>query len=132
AVTASSIAPPTLVTSSASNIGSTAATLNGTVTPNGSPTGAYFEWGATATYGNITPSQTIGGGADNVGVTSNLTGLTPVTTYHYHVVATNGAGTATGRDLTFVTNTGGVTATAPSVTTTAAGAVGQTIASLNG
>ena len=38
----------------------TTATLNVTVNPNGYPTTAWFQWGTTATYGNVTSVADLG------------------------------------------------------------------------
>src|SRR3989344_7787547 len=49
---------PTVTTNSATNITSTSATLNATVNNNGLTAIAWFEYGLTTAYGNITSSQT--------------------------------------------------------------------------
>lgn len=95
---------PTVVTNPATAVLGTTATLNGTVTANGSSTTVTFEWGLTASYGNTiaaTPSTV----TVNVPtpVYANLTGLAPVTTYHFRCVGVNGIGTTYGADLTFTT-----------------------------
>ncbi|MFI5247260.1 MAG: FG-GAP-like repeat-containing protein, partial [Nitrospirales bacterium] len=95
--------PPTIVTSGSSAVASTSASLNGTVNPNGFSTTAYFQWGSTTSYGTNTPNQSVGSGTSGVGVTANLTGLTPGTTYHYRVVASNLGGTTNGPDLILTT-----------------------------
>ena len=46
---------PTVNTGFATNITVNSATLNNTVNPNGTATGAFFQWGNTYTFGNITP-----------------------------------------------------------------------------
>src|SRR5205814_8890424 len=50
-----SCTPPSVTTGSATAIGRTSATLNGTANPNGSATTANFEYGLTTSYGNTTP-----------------------------------------------------------------------------
>ena len=100
AVAASS---PTVRTDPATNISTTTATLTATVNPNGNQTGVGFQYGITSAYGEASPNHPIGGGAKAVTVTSKITGLTPGTVYHYHVVALNQAGAATGADRTFTT-----------------------------
>lgn len=57
-----------------------------------------------------------------------LTGLTPDTTYHYRVVASNATGSTFGPDYTFTT----APATPPAVTTGAGGEVTQTSVTLTG
>jgi len=106
-IAATTASPPTATTDPATNINGNSTTLNATVNPNGSTTTVYFEWGTTTSYGNITPIQPIGSGTSPISVSANLTGLSPNTTYHYRIVATNVVGTTTyGSDMSFTT-TGG-------------------------
>jgi hypothetical protein len=78
-------------------------TITGLVTPMGAGTTYRFEWGATAAYGQTTPVQEAGGGLEPVDVSASLTGLTPNTTYHYRLVATNPGGTTVGENRYFTT-----------------------------
>jgi hypothetical protein len=78
-------------------------TLDGRVDPNRSATVAHFEWGLTAAYGNQTPDVDVGKGSTAVDFSAVLNGLTPNTTYHYHVVATNAAGITRSGDRQFKT-----------------------------
>jgi hypothetical protein len=82
---------------------STAATLNGTLSPNGSDTSYYFEYGTSTNYGVTTPSVDAGTGSSAQAVSVTLTALSPSTTYHFQLVATNANGTTDGGDLNFVT-----------------------------
>ncbi len=97
---------PTATTVAASGLGSTAATLNGTVDDNGAATTVTFEYGTTTGYGtSVTASPgSLSAGSGSTVVTKALTGLTPRTTYHYRVKGVNSAGTTVGSDLTFTTN----------------------------
>ena len=88
---------PVATTSAASNITADGATLNGTVNPNGSTTGYYFEWGTDTTYGNTTALTEIASGVTNVSVTATLTGLTTGTTYYFRLVAYNAGGLTLGQ-----------------------------------
>jgi hypothetical protein len=120
--------PPTAATNAASGVGTTAATLNGTVNANNSSTTVTFQYGLSASYGSTvtaTPSPVTG--TTNTAVSSAISGLTPNTTYHYRVVGQNAGGTANGADMTFTTG-----AVAPTATTNAASGVGTTAAALNG
>ena len=94
---------PTATTSAATSVGTTTATLNGTVNPNGQPATVQFQYGLTAAYGSI--ASVAGPLTGNTGqaVSANLTGLTPGTTYHFLVSATNVIGSGTGSDLVFTT-----------------------------
>jgi len=114
------------VTSAATNVTLTSATLNGSANPFGHATTWYFEYGTSTSYGTKTALQSAGSGTSSVNVSANITGLKVGKTYHYRLVAMNTAGTAHGSDITFLT------AAAPTVVTAAASAVGATSATLNG
>lgn len=98
---------PIPVTTAASNITISSATLNGTLDPNGAsttyPVSYYFQWGLTTAYGNNTTivSGVTGSGASEV--SANISGLVGTTTYHYRLVASNAEGTVNGSDQIFVT-----------------------------
>jgi subtilisin family serine protease len=94
---------PTVTTGSSTNVTPTAATLNGTVNPNGLSTTYYFQWGTTASYGNSTSSQSAGSGTSPIVVSANLSSLTMSSIYHYRLVGTNSSGTIYGSDMTFTT-----------------------------
>jgi hypothetical protein len=90
----------------ANPISSTGATLNATINPNGSATTTHFEYGTTTAYGSVTPddSASAGAGQGDIGVSAAVTALTPGTTYHFRVVASNGTGgDINGADQTFST-----------------------------
>ncbi|MCX6251866.1 MAG: T9SS type A sorting domain-containing protein [Bacteroidetes bacterium] len=97
-------AGPTVVTLPASGVGSTSATLNGTINPNGNSTTATFKYGLTVAYGSTIPGipSPITGNSD-VPVSAVLTGLLTNTTYHYQLCGTNALGTNCGTDQTFYT-----------------------------
>lgn len=83
----------------------TSATLNARINPNGSATSYRFEYGPTAAYGTTIPVPDAGAGN---GVTSlifseAISGLSPDTTYHYRLIATNANGANTSPDHTFST-----------------------------
>jgi hypothetical protein len=98
--------PPAVVTGAANSIGSTVATITGTVNPQGGATTHSFQWGLTTAYGNpvfiLFPSPT-GNGTAPVPLSLKLTGLKPSTTYHYRLRAANTAGSTLGGDATFKT-----------------------------
>jgi len=95
--------PPSATTNQATNVTATSATLEGTVFPNQNDTTYYFEYGTTTAYGTQTPTQGPVGGNAGKTATADVTGLTPSTTYHFRLVATNSAGTSVGNDMTFTT-----------------------------
>ena len=91
-------AAPAVVTSPASALGPTSATVAGTVDPNGSSTGWWVEYGTSTSYGSRTDTQSAGAGASPVGVSVRLSGLRAGVTYHFRVVAANAVGTTRGGD----------------------------------
>ena len=95
------VSAPGATTSAATGVTTTAATLNGSVTPNGTDTTYSFQWGTDTSYGNTTAAGDAGSGTSAVSVSANLSSLTPGTTYHFRVVASNAAGTTYGADQTF-------------------------------
>ncbi len=94
---------PTVTTNTPTNLNGNSVTLNGSVTANGADTIVYLQWGTSSSYGNATTSQSIGNGTNNLGVSINVTGLNPITTYHYRIVANNVIGTSYGEDMSFTT-----------------------------
>jgi hypothetical protein len=95
--------PPAVITQAATTITSTGVTLNGVVNAHADSSTAKFEYGLTDTYGSsVNIVEPITGDAD-APLSAVLSGLTPNTTYHYRLTATNSAGTTNGSDLTFTT-----------------------------
>ena len=105
--------PPSATTTSATNLTSTTATLNGTVTADKSATAYHFQYGTTTAYGSTTATQTqaAANGHNAHQVSANVAGLSPSTTYHFRVVATNSVGTVNGSDMIFTTPAAGGTGT---------------------
>jgi hypothetical protein len=99
--------PPTVTTEGASGLGTTTATLEGTVNPNGLDTHYFFEYGKNGTlFENFAPSlpgNDAGSGSVPVKVDVKLTELTPYTTYCYRMVASNSTGTSYGAEKEFST-----------------------------
>ena len=95
--------PPAVLTRLAGTHSGTAATLNGSVNPNGATTTARFDYGASASYGASTPLLNVGNGTNVISVSNVVTGLTPNSTYHFRLVASNSGGTNYGADQTFTT-----------------------------
>ena len=100
--TLSATGSPVVKTNPATNVTSSSARLNGSLDPHGLTTTVYFKWGTTTSYGHTTPAQTQTGNTYR-NITANISGLTRHHTYHFRIVATNSAGTRTGRNLTFST-----------------------------
>ncbi|MFH0888178.1 MAG: fibronectin type III domain-containing protein [Planctomycetota bacterium] len=94
---------PSATTLPAGDITLDSATFNGLVNPNGLSTSASFQWGTSAGYGNLTPSQSIGNGNSNLNVFASLSGLTSGTTYYFRLRASNSKGTTYSSGLSFTT-----------------------------
>jgi hypothetical protein len=79
-------------------------TLEGTVNPDGEPvTSCQFEYGTESSYGQIAPCAVLpGSGSSPVTVRAQVSGLAPLGTYHYRLVAGNANGTNAGSDHSFV------------------------------
>ena len=95
--------PPIATTNPATNIGTTSATLDGSLDPHGLTTTVHFQYGTTTSYGHNTPTQSRTGNTFQT-ITANVTGLTATTLYHFRIVATNSSGTTNGSDRTFTTH----------------------------
>ncbi|PIR89419.1 MAG: hypothetical protein COU07_00775 [Candidatus Harrisonbacteria bacterium CG10_big_fil_rev_8_21_14_0_10_40_38] len=107
---------PTVYTTNATGVTRDSAILNGSVNPNGATTRAWFEWGYTASLGNRTSYQNIGGGTSSFTVSAPIYNLSDNTTYYFRVVADNNYGTSYGSIYSFTTGTGS-NSLAPYVTT---------------
>jgi hypothetical protein len=118
---------PASVTTPASGIFGTFATLNGTVNPNGAATSAYFRYGVTTNYGSFSATNSLPATNATLLLSNLISGLTPVTSYHYQLVGSNVAGVSLGVDGTFTT-----TVAVPAVATLGASGVTATNATLNG
>ncbi len=119
-------AAPSATTGPTTEVGSTTATVTGSVDPGGQATTWDVEYGTSTSYGSKTASKSTGSGTAAVDVSAALTGLKAGTTYHYRVVATNGAGTSRGTDAVFTTTV------PPDVTTGTASGITASAATLNG
>jgi hypothetical protein len=98
-------AGPTVTTTAATAVGSTDATLNGTIDPEGIATTYHFEYGLDTNYGTSTADDSAGSGNSPVPATATPTGLLPNTLYHARLVGTNADGSIYGDDVTFTTAT---------------------------
>jgi len=121
-------APPTVVTTAATAITGTGATLNGTVIANGASTTVTFEYGLTVAYGStISGVPGTVNGTTLTACSGALTGLLPCTLYHFRIKGVNAQGTSNGGDLTFTT-----LPSSPTTVTNAATGITTTTATLNG
>lgn len=89
---------------SVSGITQSTVTLGILIAPNFSPTTYHVDYGTAGSYGSSS-AESAPIPADGVGhsVTLSLSGLSPATTYHYRVVATNSVGSSQTADQTFST-----------------------------
>ena len=119
---------PLVVTTAATAVSTTSATVNGTVNPSGVATNYYFQYGTTTGYGHVTATHAAGSGTAAAAFSAALSGLAAGATYHYRIVAVSAGGTADGRDVRFAT----AKTPSPGVVTGPASAVTATTASLTG
>jgi hypothetical protein len=111
--------PPIAITRNATHVRATSATLTGVAGPNvrgGDITRYFFEYGTTTAYGSTTPEGTVGSCPFGITppspycrvpkrqrVSADISELTPCTTYHFQLEATNPDGSTDGGDNTFTT-----------------------------
>ena len=149
--------PPTVTTVSATDITLKQVMLNATINPNEEQTYAWFEYGASTSFGTATEIQSAGSQSYLSTIRVRLSTLEPGTTYYFRVVAQNKYGTSYGLTMSFATSGGQPSANPPAgsytppsyypppsynppqssygmpaVTTLSAASVSQTSASLNG
>ena len=98
--------PPAVETGKATSIADTTAELNGTIDAIGDQTTFRFEYGPTTAYGSQAPAGAEGIAGNGIApraFSRPISGLQPLTTYHYRLVAKNSAGETAGADQTFTT-----------------------------
>ena len=104
-------AAPVISGGAASSIQSGSAVLNASLNPQNQTTEYFFEYGPTncalGACAKLPAQTTSGAGARQV--SSNLTGLSPESVYHFRLVARNGSGTAVGQDRSLETRASGRT-----------------------
>lgn len=103
AAPAQAASKPTISTGAAKSVTYNAATLGGSVNPQGSATSFYFQYGPTRAYGGQSAIGSAGAGTKSVAVGVGVGGLQPLTIYHYRLVGVNAEGTTLGADRTFQT-----------------------------
>jgi sugar lactone lactonase YvrE len=121
---------PAIPAESVSNVTHNRAVLAGAIKPENGKTAYFFEYGKTApAYGASTPVVETPATIAEVPVGPQvLSELTPGTTYHYRLVATNASGTTDGADKEFTT----APPLLPEVSSGAASAVSHTSATIEG
>ncbi len=120
--------PPLTITEPAAEVSEASAELKGFLDPNGSETHYHFEYGTNIEYGKDVPepSGDAGSGLTGSPEAYTITGLSPHTTYHFRIVASNTGGASNGEDESFTT------LSKPSAETTSATGITETGATLNG
>jgi hypothetical protein len=94
---------PTVLTTAASGVAPTTATLNATIDPEGVAASYRFEYALDTTYGTSTPDTVAGGGTGAVPASAVIDELVPNTTYHYRVIGFNSSGSIVGNDQSLTT-----------------------------
>jgi hypothetical protein len=96
-----------LETEPADGVSESTAVLHASFVGDGEPTHYRFDWGLTDAYGEETADQVVSPSNGNPEpLSAALTDLSPYTTYHFRVVASNGAGTSYGADESFTSTPG--------------------------
>lgn len=117
---------PSLRSTKSSSVTPTTAVLSAEIDPNLEPTTFRFEYGITDAYGAKTlQSESLGEDGAEHTVSTELSGLSPGTTYHFRAVGVNFTGPAFGPDQTFNTTDH------PIVAATGASSIGRTTATLS-
>jgi hypothetical protein len=102
---------PTVTATSVIDLNLFTATLRASINPNTLETTYHFEYGTedcSVSTCTSTTDGTIAPGHKPVGVSKEIEGLQPGTTYHYRVVAKNAKGETEGPDKTFTTPRSGL------------------------
>lgn len=98
---------PTATTLKVNTVGTSTATVRGTVNPGGAETKYWFEYSRDSLTDQSTlktTSQTaVGSGLVAVPASADISGLTPRTTYHYRLVTKNSLGIVRGENASFKT-----------------------------
>jgi hypothetical protein len=95
---------PVVDSTSASGVGGGSATLSAEIKPGYGPTVYRFEYGPSTSYGSRTyPGGPLDADDEDHTASTDVEELSPATTYHFRVLATNFAGTTFGPDQMFTT-----------------------------
>jgi len=99
------VIPPCNLTTAATGIATTTATLNGTLVDKGtaSPATLSFEYGLDTGYGSTVAGTPPSSSTNGQTFTGAISGLTPGNTYHFRAKAVTTAGAGYGLDQTFTT-----------------------------
>jgi hypothetical protein len=103
AANAATVPAPSVSTGGVSGLSYSAATLHGHVDPRGQATNYFFQYGHTRKYGAQSPLAPAGSANASLAVSQAISGLTPLTVYHYRLVAVSAGGATLGSDQSFTT-----------------------------
>lgn len=97
--------PPALSDEAVGDVTASSATFSAAINPGGGDTTYRFEYGSDPSYGQSAPAPEgdAGAGRAAVVVSAHVQDLSPAGTYHFRLVAVNGAGTTYGPDRLFST-----------------------------
>jgi hypothetical protein len=94
---------PQVTTGPVEGVGQSTATLTGQIDPLNASASYWFQYGTSEAYGSNAPITDAGAAMSLKPAATALGGLTPGTTYHFRLVASNAGGTAYGADQAFTT-----------------------------
>jgi CSLREA domain-containing protein len=97
------LAPPSVSGAAGKANATTAASVTASVNPHFKDTHVSLVYGTTTAYGSTAPTEDLGAGNSGLPYSATLGGLTPNTTYHAQLTATNADGTTKTGDLSFTT-----------------------------
>lgn len=124
---------PAVTTDAPNGVSNSTAIVTGKVTPNGSQTTYWYEYGTSEALGSNTVPQAIGSGFVSIPTPAYITGLTQNTKYFYRLSAKNGYGTVNGQTQSLVTNTTPPTpGSAPTTHSDSATDIARTTANIHG
>jgi hypothetical protein len=118
---------PSPSTLPATQVSSNSAALNGTGIPVGNSTTYWFEYGGDTNYGQTGPQTSMDTSTNPASLSCLVSGLNPLTLYHFQLVVMDDWGTQYGGDQTLTT-----AGPPPAVVTLAATNIGMRGAVLNG
>jgi Fibronectin type III domain len=95
--------PPVVSDVSVPSVTQTSGTIDFSIDPEGPDTTYVIDYGLTSTYGQQTQPVDVGSGSGAQPLQATITELSPGTTYHFEVVATNAYGNGASSDNTMTT-----------------------------
>jgi PKD domain/Glycosyl hydrolase family 26 len=96
--------PPALTGEWGGSTSNTTAALHGGIDPNGLDTRYHLAWGTTRAVDQFSATGHVAPGVTAVQVLADLSGLTPGTTYYWHIRAANAAGASLSPLMSFETS----------------------------